>query len=104
VRTAPVLRKGSKEFLFREREYDAALVGLELAAVRLRQGKTAEVRELAEETYESLRDLGVHQEAFKAVLFLREACRRQAVTVGLLRKVHGFLVRLEWNPQLRFEP
>ncbi|HEY2295139.1 MAG TPA: zf-HC2 domain-containing protein [Thermoanaerobaculia bacterium] len=93
-----------EEFFLREREYDAALVGLELAAVRLRQGKTAQVRELAEETYESLRDLGVHQEAFRAVLFLREACRRQAVTVSLLRKVHGFLVRLEWNPQLRFEP
>jgi len=93
-----------EELLLREREYDAALVGLELAAVWLRQGKTAQVRELAEETYESLRDLGVHQEAFRAVLFLREACRRQAVTVSLLRKLHGFLVRLEWNPQLRFEP
>jgi len=84
-----------EEFFLREREYDAALVGLELAAVWLRQGKTDEVRELTEETYETLRDLGVHQEAFRAVLFLREACRRQAVTLGLLRKVHGFLVRLE---------
>jgi tetratricopeptide (TPR) repeat protein len=93
-----------EEFLSREREYDAALVGLELAAVWLRLGKTDEVREVAEETYETLRDLGVHQEAFRAVLFLREACRQQAVTLGLLRKVHGFLVRLEWNPQLRFEP
>jgi tetratricopeptide (TPR) repeat protein len=93
-----------EEFLSREREYDAALVGLELAAVWLRQGKTAQVRELAEEIYETLRGLGVHQEAFRAVLFLREACRQQAVTLGLLQKVHGFLVRLEWNPQLRFEP
>lgn len=92
------------EFLLKEREYDAALVGLELAAVWLRQGKAAEVRELAEETYETLRELGVPQEAFKAVLFLREACRRQAVTLDLLRKVHDFLVRLEWNQQLRFEP
>jgi tetratricopeptide (TPR) repeat protein len=93
-----------EEFLSREREYDAALVGLELAAVWLQQGKADDVREMAEETYETLRDLGVHQEAFKAVLFLREACRQQAVTLGLLRKVHGFLVRLEWNPQLRFQP
>jgi tetratricopeptide (TPR) repeat protein len=93
-----------EEFLSRERAYDAALVGLELAAVWLRQGKVARVRELAEETYEILRDLGVHQEAFRAVLFLREACRQQAVTLGLLRQVHGFLIRLEWNPQLRFEP
>jgi tetratricopeptide (TPR) repeat protein len=93
-----------EEFLLRERGYDAALVGLELAAVRLRQGKAAQVRELAEEISETLHDLGVHQEAFKAVLFLREACRQQAVTLGLLRNVHRFLARLEWNPGLRFEP
>ena len=92
------------DFLARERGYDAALVGLELAAVWLRQGKTAEAQEITQEIYETLRDLGVHQEAFKAVLFLREACRRQAVTLALLRKVHDFLVRLEWNPRLRFEP
>jgi len=49
-------------------------------------------------------DLGVHQEVFKAAFFLREACRQQAVTLDLLRKVQDFLVRLEWNPQLRFEP
>jgi hypothetical protein len=93
-----------EEFLLREREYDAALVGLELAAVWLRQGKAAQVRELAEETYETLRDLGVHHEAFKAVYFLREACRQQVLTLDLLRKVHHFLVRLEWQPLLRFQP
>lgn len=103
-RAERVFEQVREEFLSREREYDAALVGLELAAVWLRQGKATQVLELAEEIYETLRDLGVHQEAFRAVLFLREACRRQAVTVDLLRKVHGFLVRLEWNPQLRFEP
>ncbi len=103
-RAERVFEQVREEFLLRERGYDAALVGLELAAVWLRQGKADNVRELAEEIYETLRDLGVHQEAFKAVLFLREACRQQAVTLGLLRKVHGFLVRLEWNPGLRFEP
>jgi tetratricopeptide (TPR) repeat protein len=93
-----------EEFLLRGREYDAAMVGLELAAVWLRQGKAAQVRELAEETYETLRDLGVHHEAFKAVYFLREACRQQVLTLDLLRKVHHFLVRLEWQPLLRFQP
>ncbi len=103
-RAERVFEQVREEFLLRERGYDAALVGLELAAVWLRQGKADHVRELAEEIYETLRDLGVHQEAFRAVLFLREACRQQAVTLGLLRKVHGFLVRLEWNPGLCFEP
>jgi tetratricopeptide (TPR) repeat protein len=103
TRAARIFEEVKEEFLLRDREYDAALVGLELAAVWLQQGKVARVRELAEETYEILRDLGIHQEAFKAALFLREACRLQAVTLGLLRRVHDFLVRLEWNPQLRFE-
>lgn len=90
-------------FLFR-REYDAALVGLELAAAWLQQGKTAEVRDLAEETLEILRDLDVQPEAFKAALYLQEACRREVVTLGVLRNVHEFLVRLEWQPHLRFAP
>jgi tetratricopeptide (TPR) repeat protein len=93
-----------EDFFLRGREYDAALVGLELAAVWLRQGKVAKVGELAEETCEALRDLGVQREALKAALFLREACRRQAVTLGLLRNVRDFLARLEWHPQLRFAP
>jgi tetratricopeptide (TPR) repeat protein len=102
-RAERVFGEVKEEFLLRNRDYDAALVGLELAAIWLQQGKVARVQELAEETYEILRDLGIHQEAFKAVLVLREACRQQAVTLGLLRHVHDFLVRLEWNPHLRFE-
>jgi hypothetical protein len=42
--------------------------------------------------------------AFRVVLLLREACRQQAVTLGLLRKAQGCLVRLEENPPRRFEP
>jgi hypothetical protein len=93
-----------EEFFLHGREYDAAMVGLDLAAVWLRQGKMPKVEELAEETYEALRDLGVQTEALKAALFLREACRRQRVTLGLLRNVRDFLARLEWHPQLRFAP
>jgi tetratricopeptide (TPR) repeat protein len=93
-----------EDFHQRGREYDAAMVGLELAAVWLRQGKTQEVGELAEETYEALRDLGIQREALKAAIFLREACRRRMVTLGLLRNVRDFLARLEWHPQLRFAP
>lgn len=103
-RAERVFEEVREEFLLRGREYDAAMVGLELAAVWLRQGKMAKVRELAEETYEALRDLGVQTEALKAAFFFREACRRQRVTLDLLRTVRDFLARLEWHPQLRFAP
>jgi tetratricopeptide (TPR) repeat protein len=89
-------------FLAREREYDAALVGLELAAVWLQQGRLAEVEEMVEETVDLLHGLGLYGEGLKATLYLRDACRRRRATVSLVRQVHDFLARLHWQPHLRF--
>jgi tetratricopeptide (TPR) repeat protein len=96
------LEQARDGFLARGREYDAALVGLELAALWLEQGRTAEVREVAEETVDLLWGLGVHSEAFKAASLLRAACRQRVATVGLVRRVHGFLTQVQWQPHLRF--
>jgi tetratricopeptide (TPR) repeat protein len=103
-RAERVLEEVREELHDRGREYDAALVGLELAAVWLQQGKMAEVREVVEETVEALRELGVVQEGFKAALSLRLACEQRQATVGLFRYVHDFLTRLQWQPQLRYAP
>jgi len=84
--------------------YDAAMVGLELASVWLRQGQILQVRELAEEMYETFADLGVQPEAARALYFVREACLAQAVTVTMIERVRQFLERLPWHPGLRFEP
>lgn len=84
--------------------YEAALVALELAALWLRQGRAAEVRELAEEMYEIFEDLGIELEAARALRFVREASRLQAITVSMIERVRGFLERLPWHPGLRFEP
>jgi tetratricopeptide (TPR) repeat protein len=91
---------------FRERgqEYDAALVGLDLAAVWLRLGRKAEVRELAAEILGTFQSLQVEPEALRAVRCLDEACGREKATPGLARQVGGFLRRLEWQPRLRFAP
>lgn len=93
-----------EEFLKRGQFYDAALVGLELAALWLRQGRAREVRELAEEMHETFEDLGVQREAQRALYFVREACRHQAVTAPMIERIRGFLERLPWHPGLRFEP
>jgi tetratricopeptide (TPR) repeat protein len=93
-----------REFLRLGQVYDASLVGLELAAVWLPQGKAAQVRELAEEMYETFVDLGVQPEAARALYFVREACLYQAVTVTMIERVRQFLERLPWHPGLRFEP
>jgi len=92
------------EFLRSGQFYDAALVGLELAAVWLRQGRSAQVAALAEDLHATFDDLGVQAEAARALYFVREACRRQAVTVSMIERVRQFLERLPWHPGLRFEP
>lgn len=93
-----------REFLRLGQVYDAALVGLELAAVWLQQGRAAKVRDLAEEMYETFEDLGVQPEAARALDFVRKACRDQAVTAPMIERVRQFLERLPWHPGLRFEP
>ena len=93
-----------QEFLRIGQFYEAALVGMELAAVWLRQGRAAEVQELATEMHEIFDELGVEREAAKAFYFVREACRSQAVNLLLIDRIRVFLERLPWRPGLRFEP
>jgi hypothetical protein len=93
-----------REYLRLGQVYDAALVGLELAAVWLPRGKAVQVRELAEEMYETFAELGVQPEAARALYFVREACLVQAVTVAMIERVRQFLERLPWHPGLRFDP
>jgi hypothetical protein len=103
-RAEQVLGEVRASFRERGQEYDAALVGLDLAALWLQQGNNTAVRELAEEILETFAALGVQREALKAIRFLREACRREMATPALVQRVSGFLRRLEWQPQLRFAP
>lgn len=98
------LRKVQQEFHRHGQEYDAALVGLDLAEVLLRQGRAPEVRVLAREILETFEDLGIQPEALKAMRYLRTACEREMATPGMVQRVVSFLRRLEWQPQLRFAP
>ncbi|HEY0553016.1 MAG TPA: hypothetical protein VGG20_02050 [Thermoanaerobaculia bacterium] len=61
-----------QEFLRQGQAYDAALVGLDLAALWTGQGRVAQVRRLAKEVYATLKGLGVQREAARAVYFMRE--------------------------------
>lgn len=99
-----ILRGVREEFLQRGQDYDAALVGLDVAEVLLRRGEAAEVRPLAREILETFEDLGIQPEALKAMRYLRAACDRELATPGMVQRVVGFLRRLEWQPQLRFAP
>lgn len=101
VATFEEVREG---FLRQGLEYDTALLGLELAEVWLRQGRNAEVREIAQEVRETFEDLNVQREALRAVRYLEEACRRELATPVLVQQVVSFLKRIEWTPGLQFAP
>lgn len=90
---------------FREhqQEYNAALVGLDLAGIWLQQGKTAKVTELAEDMLATFRRLGIQREGLRAMEYLTLASQKKRLTPGLVGHISGFLRKLEREPQLRFE-
>lgn len=83
--------------------YKQALASLDLATVRLRQGRAAEVPPLVEEMIAAFRALGIGREALAALGLLAEACARRSLTVSVLDGVAGYLRRLEHDPALPFE-
>lgn len=82
--------------------YDMALVSLDLAAVNSQEHKTAEVKRLAEEMLPIFTSQKAHQEAIAALLFFREAARKETATVSLIQEVADYLRRSRMNPELRF--
>jgi tetratricopeptide (TPR) repeat protein len=67
--------------------YDAAMVSLELALVYLRQSRTAELRNLAEEMHAVFAAEDVHREALAALLLFQEAVRTEALTAELIEEM-----------------
>ena len=86
------------------RGYEAAMVSLELIAVYLRQRKADAAETQAEEALEAFRHLKVGYEAFKAVLYLREACRIKVASAAMVETVLRFLQKLERDPAVLFVP
>lgn len=85
------------------RPYDAGLADLDLAAVLLLQGKSAEAKRVALEAAGIFISLQIQREAFQAVILLRSAFEEQAATLEMVEEVAGFLRRIEIDPALRFE-
>jgi hypothetical protein len=70
-RAARVLSEAQAEFLGRGLSYLAAAVGLDLAPALLRQGRIGQVRQLAGDILEILRQHGTRTEADRALQYLR---------------------------------
>lgn len=93
-----LLREAQRSFLEMDLPYTAALASLDLAALWLEQGRTAETRELVEDLLATFRALDIRREAIAALLMLREAFHKDRATLALLRTVASELQRLEREP------
>ena len=105
------LARAEEDFLsvqaaFREHEadYDYALVSLDLAAFYLEQGRTAEVRRLAEEMIPIFRSREIHRHALAALVLIQRSIEAETATVALLRDVARYLQRARHNPYLAYPP
>ena len=92
-RARSILTRIRQTFLGEGNAFDAALAALDLAISYLEDGKTAEVRELADEMVTVFRDLDVSREPMAALLLFQEAARRETATAELAREVAASLTR-----------
>jgi transcriptional regulator with XRE-family HTH domain len=90
------------EFATRNMAYDMALASLELAVLYLGEGRTGEVKTLAEEMRPVFQSQGVHREALAALRVFSEAAACEAVTLDLARRLVAYLERARHDPELRF--
>lgn len=97
------LRGVQKELIERELGYDAALLSLDLATIYARQGRSAEMRRLAEEMLPIFKARDIHREAIAALFVFQKAAEMERVTLGLIRDVTGYLKesRAAWSTRSR---
>jgi len=96
------LREVRDSFLELGLHYDAALASLDLAGVYVVQGRTADVRRVAEETLQIFQSYNTHREAIAALLVFCAAARLDQAGLDLVREVSTFLKRARNNPDLHF--
>lgn len=96
------LEQVRQAFADEEIAYDAALVSLDLALLLLPEGRTAEVRELAEAMMWIFEPEGVPENALAALSVFCQAAKEETVTVELARRVHRFLETARHDPEARF--
>jgi len=102
-RALPALEQVRRYFTANQIAYDAALASLEVVVLHLEQGRTGEVRNLAEEMLWIFKGQGVHQEALAALRLFYEAARKEEVSADLVRRLVQYLLKARDNPELRFD-
>jgi tetratricopeptide (TPR) repeat protein len=89
-------------FLAENATFDTALVSLDLASLYAMQGRTAELRETAEEVFSALSSGQLHREALAALSYLCQAAAAERASLEVVTGVAAFLKRLRHDPGLPF--
>ncbi len=95
-------REVHDSFLQLELDYDAALVALDLAALYAAEGRSGDVRRLAEQMLPVFTSRQIHREALAALIVFQRAAAMEQAGLDLLHKIADFLTRARNNPELRF--
>lgn len=80
-------------FLDLGKNYDAALVSLDLAALLADQGRVADLKPLAAEILAAFEVRGVDREALASFLLFQQACVEERVTLEMIRELAEVLQR-----------
>jgi tetratricopeptide (TPR) repeat protein len=102
-RAEALFLKAREGFLAEGIPYDTALVSLELATLYAEQGRTADLKRLAEEIVPVFASRKIHREALAALAFLKQAIEAEAASLEVIARVAAFLKKAENDPRLKFE-
>jgi tetratricopeptide (TPR) repeat protein len=89
-------------FMSRGIGFDAALASLDLATLYAEQGRTAELKRIAEEIVPVFEAQDVHREAAAALMLFQDAVRTEQVTLGYVLELTRYLQRARLDPDLQF--
>jgi tetratricopeptide (TPR) repeat protein len=82
-----------QELVSRELGYDAALLSLDLARIYAQEGRSAELRRLAEEMLPIFQSRDVQREILATLIVFQKAAEMERVTLDLVQELSAYLVR-----------
>lgn len=100
---AKAFARAREEFIERGIGFDAALASLDLASIYAQQGRTREMKELAEEMVPIFRSRDIHREANAALLLFKQAALAERMTLKMVESMAHYLREARKNPELRYQ-
>jgi hypothetical protein len=76
----------------------------DLTLLYLREGRTADVKRLAEEILPIFQSQDVHREALAALRLFQEAARQERLTVQVVQEYVKYLRDARTDPSIPFQP